>query len=64
LDIEAEVTVWQVTGPLSWERPATARRRAAQETAIKRPHLDLGNLLPAVWTRLRARVVSHADAGA
>jgi hypothetical protein len=30
LDIEAEVTVWQVTGPLPWERSMAGRSRAGQ----------------------------------
>jgi hypothetical protein len=31
-DIEAEVTVWQVTGPLPWEEPATAPRYGYAQT--------------------------------
>jgi hypothetical protein len=36
LDIEAEVTVWQVTEPLPWERSATGRSRTGQGVEIGR----------------------------
>jgi hypothetical protein len=35
-DIEAEVMVWQVTGPLPWERSAIAHNPTGQETEIGR----------------------------
>jgi hypothetical protein len=33
-DIEAEVTIWQVSGPLPWERAASAHSLAGQEMGI------------------------------
>jgi hypothetical protein len=36
LDIEADVTVWQVTGPLPWERSTTGRSRTGQGVEIGR----------------------------
>lgn len=37
-DIEAEVTVWQVIGPLPWERSAAAHSLASQETESGQLH--------------------------
>jgi hypothetical protein len=34
--IEARVTVWQVSGPLPWERPATAPSPASQASRDER----------------------------
>jgi hypothetical protein len=35
LDIEAEVTVWHVSGPLPWEVPSTIPDPTSQETAVR-----------------------------
>ena len=77
-DVEAEVTVWQVAGPLPWEQPAPVPGATGQEvgtelrykgvkdgTELQERFLPrLSNLLAAVWIRLKARVVSPAGAGA
>ena len=79
LDVEAEVTVWQVNGPLPWEKPATVPGVACQEVGMERRYkrvkddsarlrerflLSLNNLLAAAWMRLKEQVVSRAGAGA
>jgi hypothetical protein len=77
-EIEAEVTVWQVAGPLPWEQPAAVPRATRQKvgTGLRYQRLKdgarlqgrflpgLSNLLAAVWIRLKARAVSPAGAGA
>jgi hypothetical protein len=78
-DIEAEVTVWQVNGPLPWEKPTTVSGVAGQEVGMEQNYewvkdgsarlqerfqLSLSNLLAAVWMKLKAQVVSPAGAGA
>ena len=77
-DIEAEVMVWQVTGPLPWERSAAAHSLIGQETDIERLYktvrddsarlrerflLSLRDLSIAVGIKLKARVVSQAGVG-
>jgi len=56
-DIEAEVTVWQVTGPLPWETPQPASSRASVVQPIGAEH---------AWVRLPregARLVERAAQG-
>jgi hypothetical protein len=76
-DIEAEVTVWQVTGPLPWE-PAPVPGATGQQARTNLRHKrvkdgaglqerflpGLSNLLAAVWIRLKAQAISPAGAGA
>jgi hypothetical protein len=77
-DVEAEVTVWQVTGPLPWEQPAPVSGATSQQAGMglryqrvkdgaglqERFLPGISNLLAAVWIRLKARVASPAGAGA
>jgi len=77
-DVEAEVTLWQVTGPLPWEQPTTVPGAAGQDAGVELHYKRgkdgaglherflprLSNLLAAVWIRFKARVVSPAGAGA
>jgi hypothetical protein len=77
-DVEAEVTVWQVSGPLPWEQPASVPGATGQEVRAELRHKrakdgarlqerflpGLSNLLAAVWMRLKARVASPVGAGA
>lgn len=77
LDIEAEVTVWQVTGPLPWERSTAGHSRAGQGAEIgrllrrardgsarfqERLLVSIRGLLSAAGIKLRARVLSQAGA--
>jgi hypothetical protein len=72
-DIEAKVIVWQVTGPLPWERSATVHDLTGQEMEIEQLYkevrddsarlqerflLSLRNFLIAVGMKLKAQVVS------
>ena len=74
-DIEAEVMVWQVTGPLPWARSAAAHNFTGQEMEIgclykkvrddsarlrERFLLSVRDLQIAVGIKLKARVVSQA----
>jgi hypothetical protein len=67
-DIEAEVTIWQVSGPLPWERAASAHSLPGQEMGIKqlfrkvrddsiglREHLLLGLRALVAAARMRSR---------
>ncbi len=67
-DIEAEVTVWQVTGPLPWDASPTRQEREIKplykkirdDSARFKEHflLSFRKPLMAVGTRLRARMAS------
>lgn len=76
--IEASVVVWQVDGPLPWERAATAQSLAGQEMGVKwlytkvrddsarlrgRFLLGLRALLPAVGMGSRGHAVTQVGAG-
>jgi hypothetical protein len=68
-DIEAKVMVWQVTGPLPWERSATARSRVkkVQDDSARfqeRFLLSFRNFLVAVGIKLKAQVVPQMGIGA
>jgi hypothetical protein len=78
-DVEAEVTLWQVTGPLPWEQPAPVPGATGQDVGMELRYgganddgvglqerflPGLSNLLAAVWMRLKARVASPVGAGA
>ena len=67
-DIEAKVMVWQVTGPLPWERSATAHSRAKKvrdDSARfqERFLLSLRNFLVVVGIKSRAQVVPQVGIG-
>jgi hypothetical protein len=63
-DIEAEVTVWQVTGPLPWETPQPASSQASAGQPIGAEHAWVR--LPREGTRLVERAAQgvHKLAGA
>jgi hypothetical protein len=77
-DIEAEVTIWQVSGPLPWERAVGARSLAGQEMGIghlfrkvrddgirlrERLLLGLHALLAAAGMRSRGQIVPQVGTG-
>jgi hypothetical protein len=67
-DVEAEVTVWQVVGPLPWEQPATvlgAAGAADQEAEVELRHRRVkdglrlqGRFLPGLGNLLAAVWIS------
>ncbi len=72
-EIDAQVTVWQVSDPLPWEKSVAAHSRTSQKIEIKQLYdrvrgnsarlgkhllLSLGDFLIGAGTRLRARVAS------
>jgi hypothetical protein len=78
LDIEAKVTIWQVSGPLPWERAVSAHSLAGQEMGIRqlfrkvkddsirlREHLllSLRALVAAVGMRSRGQIVPQVGTG-
>jgi hypothetical protein len=77
-DIEAEVTIWQVSGPLPWERAASAHSLAGQEVGIgplfrkviddgirlrERLLLGLHALLAAAGMRARGQIAPQVGTG-
>ena len=77
-DIEAEVTIWQVSGPLPWEGAASAHSLAGQEMGIghlfrkviddgvrlrERLLLGLHALLAAARMRSRGQIVPQVGTG-
>jgi hypothetical protein len=67
-DIEAKVMVWQVTGPLPWDRTTTAhsRTKKARDASARlqeRFPLSLRNFLVAVGMKLKAQVVPQMGIG-